>query len=187
MALLSQVSTSYPRVPRDSFLPSYGIFLLSVYRHFPSILLTTYDVLLHVYWLPHSDPGLSDFHMCKDILCPKVSVLSLYFHIYSIFYWDPFQLRKFYPMVFYLNISIDHICRIALSASVLWFEFWKANLRIPEKILICLFQMQLHICKCQRIHFFQKWICFFIHRRCISQHFFRCFIFPYLIIQHLII
>ena len=32
-----------------SFLPNYGIFLLSGYRHFPSILLTTYDVLLHVY------------------------------------------------------------------------------------------------------------------------------------------
>ena len=39
MALLSQVSTSYPRVPRDSFLPSYGIFSLSGYRHFPFILL----------------------------------------------------------------------------------------------------------------------------------------------------
>ena len=33
MALLSQVSTSYPRVPRDSFLPSYGVFSLSGYRH----------------------------------------------------------------------------------------------------------------------------------------------------------
>ena len=87
MALLSQVSTSYPRVPRDSFLPSYGIFSLSGYRHFPFILLSTCGVLLHVYWLPHSDPDLSDFHIYKGILCPKVSVLSLHCHIYSIFYW----------------------------------------------------------------------------------------------------
>ena len=34
------------------------------------------------------------------------------------FHTDPFQFWKFYPMIFYLNISIDHICRIAFSAPV---------------------------------------------------------------------
>nr|DAK88108.1 MAG TPA: hypothetical protein [Caudoviricetes sp.] len=36
MTLLSQVSTSYPRVPRDSFCPDTGVFsyLLSGYGQF---------------------------------------------------------------------------------------------------------------------------------------------------------
>ena len=49
MALLSQVSTSYPRVPRDLFFTQLGHIFRSGYRQFLSILPTEYDVLLHGY------------------------------------------------------------------------------------------------------------------------------------------
>ena len=41
-----------------------------------------------------------------------------FWNITMFFHTDPLQLRKFYPMIFYLNISIDHICRITFSAPV---------------------------------------------------------------------
>ena len=84
MALLSQVSTSYPRVPRDSFCPDTGVFsyLLSGYGQF---ILPASFLPLHGYWSLHFDLCPSHFHTCSGILFRIIPALFLSFRIYCIF------------------------------------------------------------------------------------------------------
>lgn len=84
MTLLSQVSTSYPRVPRDSFCPDTGVFsyLLSGYGQF---ILPASFLPLHGYWSLHFDLCPSHFHTCSGILFRIIPALFLSFRIYCIF------------------------------------------------------------------------------------------------------
>ena len=87
MALLSQVSTSYPRVPRDSFARTRAYFLVFLLSGYGQFMLSTSFLPLHGCWLLHYDLYPSHFHTRSDRLFRIISVLSLSFHIYSIFYW----------------------------------------------------------------------------------------------------
>ncbi len=85
MALLSQVSTSYPRVPRDFFAPDTGIFsfLLSGYGQFmlskhPSCLFADVDCCISI--SVHLIPTRTVINLFRII-----SALFLSFRIYCIF------------------------------------------------------------------------------------------------------
>ena len=87
MALLSQVSTSYPRVPRDSFARTRACFFIIQLSGYPQFMLSTSSLPLHGCWSLHYDLCPSHFHTHSDTLFRIISALSLSFHIYSIFYW----------------------------------------------------------------------------------------------------
>ena len=87
MALLSQVSTSYPRVPRDSFARTWAYFLIISLSRYGQFMLSTSFLPLHECWSLHCDLCPSHFHIHSGRLFRIISALSLSFHIYSIFYW----------------------------------------------------------------------------------------------------
>ena len=100
MALLSQVSTSYPRVPRDSFTRTRACFLIIWLSGYGQFMLSTSFLPLHGCWSLHYDLCPSYFHTHSDRLFRIISTLSLSFHIYSIFYWKE---RNGLPLSFSLS------------------------------------------------------------------------------------
>ena len=100
MALLSQVSTSYPRVPRDSFARTRAYFLVFILSGYRQFILSTSFLPLHGCWLLHYNLYPFHFHTHSDRLFRIISVLSLSFHIYSIFYWKE---RNGLPLSFSLS------------------------------------------------------------------------------------
>ena len=99
-ALLSQVSTSYPRVPRDSFARTRACFLMIQLSRYEQFMQSTSFLPLHGCWLLHYDLCPSHFHIHSDRLFRIISVLSLSFHIDSIFYWKE---RNGLPLSFSLS------------------------------------------------------------------------------------
>ena len=127
MALLSQVSTSYPRVPRDSFARTRAYFLVFLLSGYGQFMLSTSFLPLHGCWLLY-DLYPSHFHTRSDRLFRIILVLSLSFHIYSIFYWKerndlplpfsflsmpvysltfPWTFHIHYPVRFFRNAGTD--------------------------------------------------------------------------------
>ena len=100
MALLSQVSTSYPRVPRDSFARTR------------TFMLSTSFLPLHGCWLLHYDLCPFHSHTDSDRLFRTIWVLSLSFHIDSIFLLEG-KKRSTFTIFFpfhtslYSNISLN--------------------------------------------------------------------------------
>ena len=66
MALLSQVSTSYPRVPRDSFARARACFLIIQLSGYGQFMLSTSFLPLHGCWSLHYDLCPSYFHTHSD-------------------------------------------------------------------------------------------------------------------------
>ena len=66
MALLSQVSTSYPRVPRDSFARTRACFLIIQLSGYGQFMLSTSFLPLHGCWSLHYDLCPSYFHTHSD-------------------------------------------------------------------------------------------------------------------------
>ena len=91
MALMSQVSTGFPRVPRDCFCPVTGIFItLSDYGRiffWLPVMQSEFAALLHGYWLLHFYPCPWRFHSHSDKSVRKVAALFSRFRTCSIFCW----------------------------------------------------------------------------------------------------
>ena len=125
MALLSQVSTSYPRVPRDSFARTQACFLIIQLSEYGQFMLSTSFLPLHGCWSLHYDLCPSHFHTHSDRLFRIISALSLSFHIYSIFYWKErnslplpfsFPATPVYSLTFPWTVHIHYPVRFFRSA-----------------------------------------------------------------------
>ena len=113
-------------------LPGHGhIFLLSGYGQF---MLSTSFLPLHGCWLLHYDLYPFHFHTHSDRLFRIISVLSLSFHIYSIFYWKernglplPFSFLSMpvYSLTFPWTFHIHYPVRFFRNANVLSIMFHK--------------------------------------------------------------
>ena len=123
MALLSQVSTSYPRVPRDSFARTRACFFIIQLSGYPQFMLSTSSLPLHGCWSLHYDLCPSHFHTHSDTLFRIISALSLSFHIYSIFYWKE-KTCFFHFDLFWKHCHPLHcvIYSKYLCSTVIWFS-----------------------------------------------------------------